>query len=560
MNYQFLYDKWVNEPYFDETFKEELKALKGDEKEIEERFYKDLEFGTGGMRGIIGAGCNRMNKYVIRKANQGFADYIVKTYGEGASIVIAYDSRRKSDEFALESALVMAGNGVKAYLFDSIRTTPELSFAVRSLEAQAGIVITASHNPPEYNGYKIYDHTGCQLLPHEAEAVVDRVNLIRDWDQVSYMEKDEAVQKGLLVSIPADQDTLYVEEIKGKSLVDLDQKDKEALKWVFSPLHGTGGRPVERVLKELGYTGMVPVAEQMVADSDFTTVKQPNPEEVKAFDLGLTYAKKENADIMIATDPDCDRVGVMVKDTDGTYLPLNGNQTGALLVDYVLNEIKPLPKNPVVINTIVTSAIGEAIARKHDVRTMKTLTGFKFIGERMTSFEESGSHNFLLGYEESYGYCFGTHVRDKDAVVASMLVVEMAAKYKAEGKSLLDRLNEIYEEVGYYQETLIATTMQGKEGMEKIQEIIQYFRESNFNKLGGVDIERKVDYKEDDTGLPKSNVLKYFLIDGSWLAVRPSGTEPKIKFYISARDTHKQGATDKLNHLQEAITDLVDRI
>lgn len=559
MSYREYYEAWLNNSYFDDEFKKELKSISQDEKEIEDRFFKDLEFGTGGMRGVIGAGRNRMNKYVIRKASQGFANYLMGENTGGLSVVIAHDSRRMSPEFSLETALVMAANGIKAYIFDSLRTTPELSYAVRHLGASGGVVVTASHNPPEYNGYKIYGEDGCQLVPEKADKVVDEVSSIQDYSTIKHMSEQEAREKDLLVVLGDDQDTAYVEMIKTHIKRDLDQSIKSDLKIVYSPLHGTGARAVERVLRETGYTGFIPVKEQMVPDSEFSTLRLPNPEEPDAFDMGVEYAKRSDADIIVATDPDCDRVGVMVKH-EGKYELLNGNQTGALLVDYVLSSMKEMPKNPVIINTIVTSTIGEVIANKYGVGSMSTLTGFKFIGEKIREFEKTGSHTFIMGYEESYGYLIGTDVRDKDAVVSTMMVAEMAAYYKSQGKSLYERLNEIFEEVGYYLEDLVAVTMKGKEGMEQIAKIMNHMRNDAPSSFDGTSVKRVLDCQAEGTGLPKSNVLKYFLEDGSWFAIRPSGTEPKIKFYFSAKSDSKEAVKAKIESLKSEVAKLVENI
>ncbi len=559
MSYKNFYEEWLNNPYFDDEFRNELKSISSDEKEIEDRFYKDLEFGTGGMRGVIGAGRNRINKYIIRKASQGFANYLKKVGGDNLSVVIAHDSRRMSPEFSLETALVMAGNGIKAYIFDGLRTTPELSYAVRELNASGGVVVTASHNPPEYNGYKIYGNDGCQLVPEHADMVVDEVSAITEYTSIQYMDKEEAQESGMLTILGDEQDTKYVEMIKTHIKRPLDESVKSDLKIVFSPLHGTGARAVERVLKETGYTGFIPVKEQMVADSEFSTLRLPNPEEADAFDLSVKYAKESSADVIVATDPDCDRVGVMVNQS-GNYELLNGNQTGALLVDYVLSSLDKMPENPVIINTIVTSTIGEAIAKKYGVGAMSTLTGFKFIGEKIREFEMDKSHSFIMGYEESYGYLIGTDVRDKDAVVSTMMVAEMAAYYKAQGKTLVDRLNEIFEEVGYYLEDLIAITMKGKEGMEKIAHIMNHMRASAPTTFAGSKVDRILDCMAEGTGLPKSNVLKYYLDDGSWFAIRPSGTEPKIKFYFSAKSDTKASVQTRVETLKTEINKLVDSI
>ncbi len=561
MDYKKHYEAWLENPYFDQAFKDELKAIKSDEKEIEDRFFKDLEFGTGGMRGVIGAGRNRMNKYIVRKASQGFANFLKQQAAgdEALSVVIAHDSRRMSPEFSLETALVMAGNGIKAYIFDSLRTTPELSFAVRNLKASGGVVVTASHNPPEYNGYKIYGADGCQLVPEYADRVVDEVNAITDYKTIGFIDAEKAKAEGLLEVLGEDQDTAYVEMIKTHIKRALPVEVKADLKIVYSPLHGTGARVVERVLGETGYTGFIPVKEQMVADSEFSTLRLPNPEEPDAFDLSVKYAKDADADVIVATDPDCDRVGVMAKH-GGEYTLLNGNQTGALLVDYVLSSMDKMPANPVIINTIVTSTIGEAIAKKYGVAAMSTLTGFKFIGEKIREFEKTGSHTFIMGYEESYGYLIGTDVRDKDAVVSTMMVAEMAAYYKSKGITLVDRLYQIFEEVGYYQEDLIAITMKGKEGMEKIAQIIGHMRSQGPGAVAGVEVDHVLDCMKEGTGLPKSNVLKYFLKDGSWFAIRPSGTEPKIKFYFSVKSDSKEAVDQKIEAIKADVVEIIEAI
>jgi phosphoglucomutase len=435
--YKKVYEDWLASDYYDEATKEELRAIAGDEKEIEDRFFKALEFGTGGMRGVIGAGINRINKYIIRKATQGFANYMLQTERPTHAVVIAYDSRYKSDEFAKEAALVMAANGIKAYIFSDLRTTPELSYAVRDLKADGGIMITASHNPPEYNGYKVYGDDGCQLVPELADQLVAAVEAIEDFNTILLTTEEEASAKGLFEWIDEEMDKKYIDMVKTMSRrPDLFKKYTDQ-KVVYSPLHGTGGMSVTRTLSELGFKGLIPVKEQMVPDHEFTTVKSPNPEDVKAFTLGLTYAKENDADLIIATDPDCDRVGLVVRNEAGDYVPLNGNQTGALLVNYILESYETLPKNPIVISTIVTSGLGRAVAEYYGVEHQETLTGFKFIGEKIKQFED-GSKTFLFGYEESYGYLAGTHVRDKDAVIASMLVIEMALYYKDQGMTVLE--------------------------------------------------------------------------------------------------------------------------
>lgn len=553
--YKEMYEEWLASAYYDEATKEELRAIAGDEKEIEDRFFKTLEFGTGGMRGVIGAGINRINKYIIRKATQGFANYIKQTQKDTYSIVIAYDSRYKSDEFAKEAALVMAANGIKAYTFTELRTTPELSFSVRELNADGGIMITASHNPPEYNGYKVYGDDGCQLVPHLADQLVASVEAITDFNTILSMTEEEATAKGLFQWIDQDLDKKYIDMVKTMSRKpDLFAKYPE-YKVVYSPLHGTGGMAVTRTMDELGFKGLIPVTEQMVPDHNFTTVPSPNPEDVKAFDVSMGYAKDNDAELIIATDPDCDRVGLVVKNSDGDYVPLNGNQTGALLLDYVLASYDTLPKNPIVISTIVTSGLGRAVAEYYGVEHQETLTGFKFIGEKIKQFED-GSKTFLFGYEESYGYLAGTHVRDKDAVIASMLVIEMALYYRDKDMTILEGLEDIYKRLGYYKEDLHAMTLKGKEGMAEIQRIIKGFRTDTLTEIGGKKVARVMDCLEPEkTGLPKSNVLKYIMEDGSWVAVRPSGTEPKLKFYFSAKADSAKSVDEGLAALKQGILD-----
>lgn len=562
MDYKAKYLEWLNNDYFDETFRNELKSLENDEKEIEERFYKDLEFGTGGMRGVIGAGTNRMNEYVIRKASQGFANFAKNRYREN-SIVIAHDCRHKSPEFALETALVFAANGIKAYLFDSLRSTPELSFAVRSLNASVGVVVTASHNPPQYNGFKVYGDDGCQLLPEDADKVVDEVNKITSFNEVQYMSKEEALEKGLLEYLTEAQDQSYLDMVETVA-IDSDIIENTDLKVVYSPLHGTGARPVKLIMERRGLKSFYPVEEQMVADSEFSTLKSPNPEDVSAFEMGIDLAKAKEADLIVATDPDCDRVGLVVRH-NGEYVALNGNQTGVLLVDYVLGNIKEMPENPLLVNTIVTSGMAEKVINSYGAELESTLTGFKFIGEKIKKYED-GSKNFLFGYEESYGYLAGTHVRDKDAVIATMLVVEMAATYKKQGLTLLDALEGLYKKVGYYQESLTAITLAGKAGLEKIKRIMVSLREAPFTQVNGLKISQVMDclsqtITDDEgtksNGLPKSNVLKYYLEDGSWFAARPSGTEPKIKIYFSIVGDTKAHCMSKIAAVEKEVLDRV---
>lgn len=552
MDYLKTYEKWLNHPLIDENTKEELEALRGNDREIEDRFYRSLEFGTGGMRGVIGAGTNRMNVYVIQMASQGFANYIRKQ-GEGPkSIVIAHDSRRKSKEFAKASALVMAANGIVAYLFDDIRTTPELSFAVRRLGANAGIVITASHNPPEYNGYKIYGDDGCQLLPEFADLVIEQVEKVSDPSMVRVFSEEEALSLDLLKWVDYQVDLDYMKGVKAKLRQPEIFKTMRDTAIVYTPLHGTGGRPITVIAKELGYRGLVECMEQMIPNGEFPTVSYPNPEEEKAFELGIEYAEKSNALAVIATDPDCDRVGIMVRNKDGKFVKLTGNQTGALLIDYLFTHTSPLPANPVVIDTVVSSRFGADVAKANGAEVMSTLTGFKFIGDKIRQFED-GSKDFFFGYEESYGYLTGTDVRDKDAVISSLLAMEMILYYEQKHMSLLDRLEELYQIHGYYLEDLVSLSRSGKEGMAQIAQMMDHGRTTKETSVAGIGIEALIDYANHETGLPKSDVLKFMMVDGSWFAIRPSGTEPKLKVYIGVKSESMKDSVEKINSLKSEI-------
>lgn len=543
------YNNWLNAPYFDEATKQELWKIKDNKKEIEDRFYKELEFGTAGLRGIIGAGTNRMNKYIVRKTAQGLANYI-KTKGSEAEergVVIAYDCRRMSKEFAEESACVFANNGIKAYLFDDLRSTPELSFAIRYLNCISGIVVTASHNPPEYNGYKVYWEDGAQIATDKAQAITDSIASIDDFESIGILDKEEAKNRGFLIYLDEQIDNAYIEEVKKQSLrEDIVKKVTDDFRVVFTPLHGTGNIPVRRVLREIGFNNVFVVPEQEMPDSEFSTVEYPNPEDKKAFKLAIELAKEKDAHLIIGTDPDCDRVGAIVKDRNEEYIILTGNQIGALLVNYVLktlNEKNKLPQNGVIIKSIVTSEMGPNIAKQYNIETINTLTGFKYIGEKIKQFEETGEKTFLFGYEESYGYLAGTHARDKDAVVGSMLICEMAAYYHSMGMNLYDALMDLYSKYGYFLEDLKSITLKGRDGLEKMQSIMEYFRTNVLKTIG----DKKVLYIEDyesqqrtclyGTGnveeikLPKSNVIKFILEDECWACLRPSGTEPKLKIY-----------------------------
>lgn len=571
------YESWLNEPYFDEDTKRELDSIKDDAKEIEDRFYKELEFGTAGLRGVIGAGTNRMNKYIVRKTTQGLADYI-KTRGEEAKsrgVVIAYDPRRMSKEFSEEAALVLAGNGIKAYLFTSLRSTPELSFAIRHLNCISGIVVTASHNPPEYNGYKVYWEDGAQIATEQAEEVISSIDRVDDFKKINLIDMDEAIDKGLLVYLDEKIDDDYIEAVKEQSLRgDLVKSLSDDFKIVFTPLHGTGNIPVRRVLREIGFKNVLVVLEQEMPDSEFPTVDYPNPEDKKAFKLAIELAKKEDAHIIIGTDPDCDRVGAIVKDEDGEYIVLTGNQTGALLVNYILEARKEkgdLPENGVIIKTIVTSEMGANIGKAFDIETLNTLTGFKYIGEKIRGFEDSGEV-FLFGYEESYGYLAGTHARDKDAVVTSMLICEMAAYYYSKGMNLYDALMELYDEYGYFLEDLLSITLEGKDGLERIGTIMEYFKTNDLETIG----DKKILYIEDyESGrrryvdnikdvetieLPKANVIKFILEDEGWVCLRPSGTEPKLKIYAGFKgntlDESRESLRRSITWMEEKIKNI----
>ena len=544
MDYKALYEHWCKNA--DNETVEELRSL--NDTEIYDRFYTAMEFGTGGLRGVIGAGTNRMNKYTIRKATQGFAMYI-KTLGKDAcsrGVVIAHDNRRKSIEFSKETAGVLAANGITAYLFDSLRPTPELSFAVRNLKAAGGVMITASHNPPEYNGYKIYDENGCQLVPHLNDKVVEKINEIEDELKIKVLNEDEAGE--LIRRISPDLDEKYYNEVMKISLNDT--VDRSSLKVVYSPQHGTGNIPVRTVLTRLGYD-LVPVLAQCEPDTEFSNTKNPNPETKEAFELPVQVAKEVGADIAITTDPDCDRLGVAVKQGDD-YILMTGNQSGAVLLKYILEQRiskGTLPKNPIMFNTIVTSNIGDSICKKYGVEVEKTLTGFKFIGDKIHKYEQTNEKQFVFGYEESYGYLISDIVRDKDAVQSSLMLCEAAAYYKAEGKTLYDVLLEIYDEFGFYKDSLTNVVLKGADGAEKIQQLLRDLRNNPPASAANIDIVKVEDYESKemlDLGFPKSNVLKYILADGSWVAVRPSGTEPKCKYYYCVVAENESAANDKL--------------
>ena len=560
------YEAWLQDASIDAKTKEELASIAGQSAEIEDRFYRDLEFGTGGLRGVIGAGTNRINIYTVGKATQGFARFVreqAEALGAEPAVVIAYDSRFYSPEFAEEAALVLAANGVKAYLFDALRTTPELSFAVRHLGATGGIVITASHNPPEYNGYKVYGSDGCQLVPHLAEQVISYIKEVNSLADVKKLAKDEATRSGKLVYIGEEVDKAFIAAVTATTPGGEQVRSAAAdLKIVYTPLHGAGNLAVRAALKEAGFTQVSVVAEQELPDAQFSTVKSPNPEERAAFTLALGLAEQVGADIIIGTDPDCDRMGAVVRNSEGEYTVLNGNQSGALMVHYLLSRLKEqgrLPHDGIVIKTIVTSELGAEIAKRFGMQVENTLTGFKYIGERMTQFEQAGgTPAFLFGYEESYGYLAGTYARDKDAVLASLLICEAAAYYKQQGKSLYDVLLALYDEYGYYLEHLESITLKGKDGMEKITSIMTKWRNHPPTEVADVAVTELLDYANGIDGLPVENVLKFRLDDGSWFCLRPSGTEPKIKLYFAVKGNGLEDAKARRDRLTQAVLSRVE--
>ena len=575
MDYKELYKEWLENPYFDENTKAELKEIQQDEKEIKERFYKELEFGTAGLRGIIGAGTNRMNIYTVRKTTQGLANYIAAVNGQAKGVAIAYDSRRMSPEFAKEAALCLAANGVKAYIFETLRPTPELSFAVRELGCIAGINITASHNPPEYNGYKVYWEDGAQITPPHDSGIMAEVQKVVNYNEVKTMDEEAAKAAGLFAVIGKEIDDAYMEALKSQVIhADAIKAMAKELKIVYSPLHGTGNIPARRVLKELGFENVYVVKEQELPDGEFPTVSYPNPEADEAFELGLKLAKEVDADLVLATDPDADRLGVRVKDSKtGEYHTLTGNMSGCLLADYELGQKKEvygkLPEDGAVISTIVTTNMAAAIAKHYGVEFIEVLTGFKYIGQQILGFETKGKGSYLFGFEESYGCLIGTHARDKDAIVATMALCEAAAYYKTKGMTLWDAMVAMYEKYGYYKDDIQSITLKGLEGLEKIQTILENLRKNPPTEIGTYKVLSARDYKADtvvnmetkevtDTGLPSSNVLYYDLNDDAWVCVRPSGTEPKIKIYYGIKGTSLQDADEKSAALGADVKKLID--
>ena len=568
MNYLERYNQWLNDPAISKKDKEELESIKANEKEIEDRFYKDLEFGTAGLRGVIGIGTNRMNTYTVLKATQGLANYIIKKNGQERGVAIAYDSRRMSKEFSEQTALCLNANGIKTYRFDSLRPTPELSFAVRQLGCISGIVITASHNPPEYNGYKVYWEDGAQIVEPTDKEIIQEVNNIKDLSSIKTMEKREAEEKGLYNIIGKEIDDKYINTLKklvvNQEAINEMQKD---IKIVYTPLHGTGNIPVQRILKEIGFENVYVVPEQEKPDGDFPTVSYPNPEDPKAFALALELAKKVNADVILANDPDADRLGVYVKDTKtNEYIQFNGNMTGNLLAEYILSQKKSngtLPKNGAIIKTIVSSNLTDAIAKEYGVKLFSTLTGFKNIAKIIRSFEENNNeYECLYSYEESYGCIIGTHARDKDGIVAVMTVCEAVAYYKQQGMTLWDQMNNMYKKYGYYKEKQFSVTLKGSEGAEQIKKMMENLRENPPKKISKYNVISVGDYnkqiihntstgEDTSTNLPKSNVLYYELENDAWCCVRPSGTEPKIKFYMGVKEDSEENAEKELNNIEE---------
>ncbi|MCT8977265.1 phospho-sugar mutase [Clostridium sp. CX1] len=572
MYYKERYYSWLDSELVDDKAKEELRNLE-DEKEIEDRFYKDLEFGTGGLRGVIGIGTNRMNIYTVGKATQGLGEYLLNKYNQEVSVAIAYDSRIMSKEFAEAAACNLCANNIKVYLFEDLRPTPMLSYTVRHLNCKAGIVITASHNPKQYNGYKVYGEDGGQVTDKSAKEILSYIKNILDFSEIKTMNIEEAKESGLLNIIGEEIDKAYIEKVKDLTIrKDLVNNRAEDLKIIYTPIHGTGNMPIRRVLKELGYKNLSIVKEQEQPDGTFPTADYPNPEEPKVFNIALDMAKEIQPDIIFGTDPDCDRIGIVVKDSSGEYRVLTGNQTGALLTHYILSSLKELnqlPESGVVVKTIVTSEIAADISREYGVELIDVLTGFKYIGEKIKEFEED-NRKYLFGFEESYGYLAGDFVRDKDAVIAATLICEMTLYYKNKGMSLYEALMGLYEKYGFYKEKLFSLELKGKEGQEKIEKALEFLRHSMSHTIGGVKIVKKADYKlsiekdlvdikESKIDLPKSNVLKFTLEDNSWFVIRPSGTEPKMKIYLSVIGENLENAENKMKSFEQDVKNIIDK-
>lgn len=568
-----MYEFWLEDSYFDEDTKSELRGIAGDAREIEERFYRDLEFGTGGLRGIIGAGTNRMNIYTVRKATQGLANYIIREHAQKRGVAIAYDSRNMSPEFADEAALCLTANGIRVYIFPSLRPTPMLSFALRELRCTAGIVVTASHNPPEYNGYKVYWEDGAQITAPRDKEIICEVNAITDYAMVKTMDKEAAVAAGLYCVIGEEMDDRYMEALKKLVLhPEVIRETAGDLKIVYTPLHGTGNLPVRRVLRELGFANVYVVKEQELPDGNFPTVSYPNPEDKNAFALALALAKEVDADVILATDPDADRLGVYAKDTKtGEYISFTGNMSGMLILEYQLAQRKAmgtLPGNGAVVTTIVSGKMGRAIADAYQMALIETLTGFKYIGEQIKFFGQNQGYEYIFGYEESYGCLVGTHARDKDAVVAVMALCEAAAYLKSQGMTLYDKMQELFKTYGYYKEDLCTVTLKGQDGAKQIAAMMEHIRSDVPKSIGGLAVVQFRDYREDvkldmvkggreTTGLPRSNVLYFEMENDAWCCIRPSGTEPKIKFYIGVKGADEDDAAAKLKALTESVKNLV---
>ena len=568
MSYKEKYQEWINSPIIDEETKNKLKKISNNEKEIEDSFYKELEFGTAGLRGILGVGTNRMNKYTVGKATQGLANFIIKEKGQERGVAIAYDSRNYSKEFSQIAALILNANGIKTYVFESLRPVPELSFAVRYLKCISGIMITASHNAAKYNGYKVYGEDGAQVTSPKDKQIMDEVNNIKDYAQIKTIEKEEAIKKGLFNQIGEKIDEAYINEIKKQSLNPEIIKKQENLSIVYTPLHGTGNIPVQKILNEIGFKNINIVKEQQEPDGNFPTVEYPNPEDKKAFKLALELAQKVDAQIILATDPDADRLGVYVKDTKtNTYIPFTGNMSALIILEYILSQRKEkntIPENGVVIKSIVSSTMAKPITQKYNVRLEEVLTGFKYIGEKIKEYEINKKYEYIFGYEESYGCLVGTHARDKDAIVAVMLLCEAAAYYKEKNMTLWDQMINMYNEYGYYKEGIKQVTLEGIDGAEKIKEIMDNFRKNPPKNFGNFKVEKIRDYnnsiileagtnKTEKINMPKSNVLYYELSNDSWIAVRPSGTEPKIKYYIGVKGKSIEEANEMLEELMETL-------
>lgn len=564
MSYLEEYRKWINSTFIDDETKNELKEIENNKKEIEDRFYKNLEFGTAGLRGVIGAGTNRMNKYTVSRATQGLANYIIKQNGQKRGVAISFDSRNMSKEFSEIAANCLNANGIKAYVFENLRPVPELSYAVRKLGCIAGIMITASHNPPKYNGYKVYWEDGAQIVAPHDKAIIEEVNKVEKYEDAKTMVKEKATNLGLYNVIGTEIDDSYIAELKKLSLNPEKIKEQENLKIVYTPLHGTGNIPVKRILKEIGFKNVFVVPQQEMPDGNFSTVELPNPEDKKAFKLALELAKKEDADLVLATDPDADRLGVYAKDSKtGEYMPFTGNMSGMLIAEYILSQRKEkgiLPKNGALITSIVSTNLAKSIAKEYNLKFFEVLTGFKFIGEKMRMFDETKEFFYQFGFEESYGCLVGTHARDKDAIVAVMMLCEAAAYYKSQGITLWDKMLNMYEKYGYFKEDILSVTLEGVDGVEKIKNILNNLRESPLERIGEYKVLEFRDYSESTvknmitgevtkTDLPKSNVLYYELENDAWCCVRPSGTEPKIKFYLGVKEKSMEEAEKTLKML-----------